>query len=189
MRSQLVTNMTPESPLDFFFSAVYPTLSLLWGTLWLMVAFHYGGAAWATWKLEGASWRRIFCDIFDPLMHAVMSFICRFPRLAKLLRIHTPKYAGGMVPTTSPGNILRFAIFVASMTPISFGFAFAFIHVWHEDIWKLLLTLLFMTTSILGALGHLFLANRGNPRRWSNIVMLSIVWTLLAPILFNLWRY
>lgn len=180
---------TPNSALDLLFSAYYPTLSLLWATLWLFVAFHYGGAAWSTWRLEQASWRRMFCDIFDPLMYAVTSFLGRFPSLARLFKIHPHPYKGDLIPTTSPGNILRFAIFVASMTPISFGYAFAFIHVWRGDPWKLVLTTFFIFTSILGALGHLFLANRGNPRRWSNIVMLSIVWVLVAPILFHLWRY
>lgn len=189
MWSLVMIDTAPNTPFDLFVSAVYPTLSLLWASLWLMVAFHYGGAAWATWRVEGASWRRMFCDIFDPLMYAVTSFVCRFPRFCKLIGLKPHVFKGEVVPTTSPGNILRFAIFVAAMTPISFGFAFAFVHVWRGDVWKLLITSFFIFTSILGALGHLFLANRGNPRRWSNIVMFSILWTVVAPILFNLWRY
>lgn len=173
----------PHTNFEIATSAIYPAWSLLWAVLWIKVARHYGSAAFGTWKANHSGWRVIARDIFDPMMYAFRDFVCRSKFLCRVFELDADKFQGEVIPTSSPGNILRFAILIASFTPISFGLAFAFVPVWRGDPWKLALTLLAMMISILGALGHLFLAHRANRHKWSSVVTYTTLWFLFGPVL------
>jgi hypothetical protein len=120
-------------------------------------------------------------DVIDPLVYAVHDSLYRWKWTRRLFNVREHEYAGNLIPTSSPGNILRFAICVASFTPISYGLAFAFVDMWRAPVWQLLVVVVFMMTSILGALGHLFLAHRGNPKRWSIVITYSALWLIIGP--------
>jgi hypothetical protein len=175
-------NNGPSSAFQVFIACIYPSWSILWTILWLKVARHYGKAAFTTWKTNGSTLRVMYKDVVDPMVYAFHDSLYRWRWSRKLFGVKEHVYSQNLIPTTSPGNILRFAIFVASFTPISYGVAFAFTDMWRAPLWQLLVVVLFMVTSILGALGHLFLAHRGNPPKWSRIITYSTIWFLLAPV-------
>lgn len=172
----------PNGFLEIAIASVHPAWSLTWAVLWGMVAYNYGSAALATWKSNKTPWSARAADITEPLMYAVRHFFCRSKTLCRLFRLDGNKANVNIIPTNSPGNILRISIFIASMTPISFGLAFAFVEIWDYSNWRLFTAMFFMMTSIVGALGHLFLANRENPSGWGNIVAGTIIWLLVGPI-------
>ena len=175
----------PSSAFQTFVAVTYPGWSLLWAALWIKVGFHYGRAAFHTWRLNGATWKTVCCDVFDPLMFAGRDFLARYRWARRLFGIKQYEYASGLIPTSSPGNILRFAIFVGSITPVSFGLGFAFVDMWRADVWKLIVILVFMVSSILSALGHLFLVHRSSQRHWANIVTATFVWFIFFGPLFG----
>lgn len=177
----------PDAGLRMVFSLLYPAWSLLWAVLWMKVAYHYSHAASITWHESNATWKTMCRDLFDPLVFAVRDYFCQWRWGRRLFGLDCT-IEGEMVPTTSPGNILRFSIFIGSLTPIVFGWIFVFTSVWEGPLWKLLVGLVFILTSIFGAMGHLFLAHRGNRPRWSKIVTYTFTWLFLGPMVFLLWR-
>lgn len=181
-------NHEPDMAFRVLVSLLYPAWSLLWAVLWTKVAYHYSYAASVTWSESNATWKTMCRDLFDPLVFAVRDYFCQWAWGRRIFGLECDDFSTKLVPTTSPGNILRFSIFVGSLTPIVFGWLFVFSTDWSAAGWKLILGLVFIFTSILGALGHLFLAHRANRRRWSQIVTYTFAWLAIGPMVFLTWR-
>ena len=148
---------------------------LLWGAVWALVALHYGAAAHFSWRQQGGSWRAVLRDITSPVMWA-------FRQLLRDVGLRAPEPLPATVPHKyTPGHILRFAVFMGSLTPAMFVFYF-----WQVDRsrWATLdvsVNLAMVLVSVAAAVGHLFLAYRAVPRRWIGLVVCAAAWLVLAP--------
>jgi hypothetical protein len=155
---------------------VFATTYLLWATLWALVATYYGRAAYASWTRAHGRWRDVFSDVLAPFWWAVRDTLCRW----KIFR--GAAFCGSVVPQIyESGHILRFSIFLGSLTPITFGLQFAELDRSNWTYFNLVATFAFASTSIFAAGGHLFLAYVSRPDSWRKLVVRSIAWLLLAP--------
>lgn len=154
-----------------FFISAY----LLWGALWVLVAVHYGAAAHFSWREQGGRWSAVLRDTTAPVMWA-------FRQLLRDVGLRAPEPTPPTVPHRyTPGHILRFAVFLGSLTPAMFGFYF-----WQLDRsrWATLdvyVNLLMVALSVFAAMGHLFLAYRAVPKRWKALVVCTAAWLAIAP--------
>lgn len=172
-----------------FVAALYPSFSLLWGFLWLLVARYYGGAAYASWRQSGGRWGTALADMTGPLTWALRESLYRWK-----LR---PRRDGGSpqeIPSAfTPGHHLRFSIFLGSLTPSIFGLGFAFLDRSDQSLMRISIVILLEIFSILAAGGHLFLAYRYEPERWRRLCLRSLIWICISPFFFwfslSLWSH
>jgi hypothetical protein len=155
---------------------VYVGLYAEWCVLWLLVAWYYGRSAYSNWKLAGGSWGRVLGDVAAPFVWGLRDSLCRWGL------VRAAPYRGTQIPSKyMPGHILRFAIFLGSLTPIMFGSYFAYMDRSHWSPLDVTVTFVAVSSSILAACYHLFLAYRSQPRKWQNMVTASVAWLLLGP--------
>ena len=155
---------------------------LMWGILWGLVAWHYGAAAFASWRREKGRWRDALRDLLGPFTWAVRDTLCRWRILGG------PKFCGTEIPSRySNGHNLRFAIFLGSLTPMTFGFFFLRLDRSDWSLFDVAINVLFVTSSVIAAGGHLFLAYKIKPYAWRRLVLLSLaVVTLGLPVSYLL---
>lgn len=158
----MMNAMTPDQ-----YKIVQPTMMILyfmWGSLWSLVAWHYGQAARATWRAENGKWAECLKDFFAPFSWAIRDILCRLTR--------RPGFCGTEIPSRySNGHTLRFAIFLGSLTPAVFGFFFISMDRTNRSLLDMAVTAIFIATSILAAGGHLFLAYKVRPYAWQILVL------------------
>lgn len=166
--------------------AIFAPMYLLWAYLWAKVAYYYGQASYVGWLANGGRLRDAIPDVLSPFSWA---FKVTAYRLGLLEGDKNP-------PPPVPhrhenGAILRFAIFLGSLTPVCFGIQFAELdrHGWTQS--QFMLTVLFMTSSFIASLTHLFLAMRHDPNGWRRLIVRVALWCILAPVgfyaLYLLW--
>ncbi len=161
---------------------VYVGLYWEWALLWCLVAWYYGRSAYASWRAGGGSPGRILCDLTQPLWWGLQHLLARAG-----LRRNANVLAAQTVPSTyGGGHLLRWAIFVGSLTPVMFGFMFADVQRSHWTNTQLWLTLAAVSLSCLAALSHLLLAYRTQPLRWGAVVAAALAWPLVVPPLLRL---
>lgn len=156
---------------------IFTACFLMWAFLWGRVAWFYGFAAYGSWLSNGGRWRFVLNDLFQPFWWAFKQTLCRW----RIFR--GAQFCGTQIPSPyESGHLLRFSIFLGSLTPITFGLQFGELDRsdWtHAKIWS---TLFFASTSILAAGGHLFLAFRTQPEAWRKLVVRCTIWLLFAPV-------
>lgn len=156
---------------------------ILWGTLWGLVAWHYGRAAFTSWQCAGGRWRDAIWDLVDPFWWAIREQMCRW----NMFKGAT--FCGHEIPTKyERGHLLRFSIFLGSLSPVVWGLGFALQDRTGETLLELIVKLIFVASSCLAAGGHLFLAYRGTPHGWRRLVVWSTAWILISPIVFGILR-
>jgi hypothetical protein len=171
------------SPVDpalyVYVRAVFTSIYLLWAALWGVVCYHYGKSSYVSWKVADGRWRNVVGDVLQPFWWAIKESMCRW----KLTR--GASFCGNAIPNPyNPGNLLQFAIFMSSLTPIAFGLQFSDLDRSTWSWFHLAVTAAFATMSILAAGGHLFLAYRNYPNSWRKLVMRSLAWCVFAPPVF-----
>ena len=151
-------------------------LYVMWGSLWALTAFHYGRAAMASWKVAGGSWRSVPRDLAAPFTWAVRDTLCRWGLFKGAA------FCGTEVPSRYyKGHLLRFAIFLGSLSPVLWGFYFLNIDRSDWSSVDIVVNAAGVALSILAAGCHLFLAYKTQPNSWRRLVLCGMAWLLLAP--------
>lgn len=156
--------------------------------LWGKVLYHYGRAARAEWIQQGGGGKRkLFWELVHPFSWAWRQQLSQWGLMKP-----NPKSAFETYTPYTPGVILRFAIWAAAVAPAMAFFRF-FTPPYNPPVaqvsgWHLGLSIIIFAFSILGALAHLYVAHRTNPKRWMYIGFWSTIWILIGPLLFwTLW--
>jgi hypothetical protein len=161
---------------------IFTTIYLMWAFLWMRVAGYYGLAAYASWISNNGRWRFVLSDILQPFWWAFKQTLCRW-RLFK-----GAQFCGTEIPSPyESGHLLRFSIFVGTWTPFTFGLQFAELNRSTWTYFQLCFTIIFASTSIIAAGGHLFLAFRSRPEAWRKLVVRCTLWLLFTPSFFYFW--
>ena len=176
-------HLVPES--YFWVRPMFTSVYLLWAALWARVALYYGRASYASWLASGGQWRHAVSDVLSPFWWAIKATVCRL----SLLRDKDFCAVGEVPNPYENGNLLRFAIFLGSLTPIAFGITFADLDRHDWTLARIVSTMLFASSSILAAGGHLFLAHRRRPEAWRCLVMNSVYWLILSYPFFALYYH
>lgn len=167
----------------FILRPIFTACYLMWAFLWMRVAWYYGQAAYVSWRISNGHWRFVFNDLFQPFWWAIKQTLCRWSMFKG------KAFCGVEIPSPyEAGHLLRFSIFLGSLTPITFGIQFAELDRSEWNYLKLFTTLFFASTSILAAGGHLFLAFRSRPEAWRKLVVRCTSWLIFAPLVMA-WIY
>lgn len=153
-------------------------LYALWSAAWLAVAYHYGKAAYISWRAAGGKWGRAVAEVLQPFAWALRAAVCNlapFKRSALCTVEQVPS-------PYSSGHLLRFAIFLGSLTPALWGMFMLVQHSSHLTSADHAVNLAGLCISIVAAASHLLVAYKSRPRAWSAAVTLSVVWILTAPV-------
>ena len=160
--------------------SIFLALYLLWAFLWARVMWYYGYASYTSWLANGGRWRFVFHDLLQPFWWAIKETLCRW-NLFK-----GKAFCGTVIPSPyEPGHLLRFSIFLGSLTPVVFGLQFGELDRSDWNIMRVIVTLLFVWSSILAAGGHLFLAFRTRPDAWRKLIVRCCFWLALSPLIFG----
>lgn len=158
------------------FKPIYTACFLMWAFLWARVAWYYGTAAYGSWVTAGGKWTHVITDLFQPFWWAFRETLCR----TRFFR--GANFCGTTVPSPyEGGHLLRFSIFLGSLTPITFGLQFAELDRSTWTWYNMITTLFFALLSIIAAGGHLFLAFRSRPESWRKLVVCCSMWLIFSP--------
>jgi hypothetical protein len=166
--------------------SIFASAYLFWGIMWSMVGYYYGRTSYVIWAAGGHRWRDAVPDILSPFTWAVRTTLCRWG----LLR--GEQVCGAQLSVPNPyesGALLRFAIFLSSLTPVYFGLFFFDLDRSDWTVQKMIATVICVTVSIVAAGGHLFLAYRNRAEAWRKLVMLSLMWVFFSPFFFYVFYY
>lgn len=159
--------------------SIFLALYLLWAFLWARVMWYYGRAAYTSWLANGGRWRFVFHDLLQPFTWALQQTLCRY----KLFK--GKEFCGTIIPSPyESGHLLRFSIFLGSLTPIVFGLQFGELDRSDWTFMRIFITMVFVWSSIIAAGGHLFLAFRTRPEAWRKLIVRCCAWLVFMPGLF-----
>jgi hypothetical protein len=149
-------------------NSLYP----LWILTWVLVALHYGSAAWQSWRVKH---RVLFIvlDLSAPFWWALKDAVTRISCVLRgIPQPETPRY----VPLEIDGGAyLRAAIFLASLSPAVVGFLYYTYPVMISPD-RAFIGCINLLVSISAGLCHLFLALRARPSGWQLLVLMTIGW-------------
>jgi len=164
--------------LDEYVLRVFISIYILWGVLWAMVAYHYGRASYSTWRQQGGLWANSFSDLMRPYLHGWLRFLCWI----KVLK--SEDFCDRELPSRyTIGHYLRFSIFLGALSPGLMTLAFVTNDREGWSVTSLAIGCVIFFVSVLGAIGHLFIAYRLIPSGWTRVTILSTFWLFAAPIL------
>ena len=176
-------------------SSLLASMYVLWGAAWLAVAWAYGRAGYASWRVEGGRWSHLPASFVTPVITGLRVMYVAVCNVLAGCGTGRPKPfptdGTGKLPIEfTPGHRMRWAIFLVSFTPVIRGFYSAVTVSWRY--WSAMDTLVNVggtLFSIMAARNLLFLAYRSKPLTWGLCLLLALFWLVAGPFVLSAFGY